>query len=289
MDDRRALRTVSGVPMTWHARAVGERDVVVALSGAARAARAYLESQPAAGPVDRIPLIALPPRPGQREREYRASLPVSAPREREYVPVAVFGGDEVRGDAFRVGDLTAERPSAAEPRAATAPTTLPVMELIAHAEAELPNMTVFGPTPEGIRIAFYIHSGKWTGPRIHARYKSEGGDWLLIREDGVGIPNARATLETVDGALLYYQLTGTIELGPDGYARTLANNLPEFAPFSAVAQLSTSSEHWAWLNRLTLVGTGVVDLKRGRVVYDLYSITCSPAFIAAFAASPSAR
>jgi hypothetical protein len=278
MDDRRALRTISGVPITWQARAIGERDVVLALAGAPRAARAFLESQPAAGPVDRIPLIALPPRAGQREREYRAALPASAPRDRTYVPVAVFGGDEVRGEAFRLGELAGAAP---QPRAATAPATLPVMELIAHAEAELPNMTVFGPTPEGIRIAFYIRSGKWNGPKIKARYKSEGGDWLLVREDGVGIPNARATLETEDGALLYYQLTGTIELGPDGYARTLANNLPEFAPFSAVAQLSTSSTQWAWLNRLTLVGTGIVDLHRGRVVYDLYSFVCSPGFIAA--------
>jgi hypothetical protein len=146
------------------------------------------------------------------------------------------------------------------------------MELLAHVESNLPTFTVFGPTPEGLRLAFYISDGDWAGPRIQARYKSEGGDWIVVRRDGVAVPNARATLETSDGGLLYYELSGTIDLGPDGYARSLASDWPESAALSVVARISTSCENWKWLNRLTLVGAGIVNLKVGHTSYDLYSI-----------------
>jgi hypothetical protein len=149
------------------------------------------------------------------------------------------------------------------------------MELLAHVEAKLPKATLFGKTPEGVRIAFYIAEGRWDGPRIRAQYRSEGGDWMLVREDGVGIPNARATLETDDGALLYYELTGTVDLGPNGCASVLANTAPEVAPLSVVAKITTASERWGWLNRLTIVGAGVVKLKTGTAIYDIYSIGCA--------------
>jgi hypothetical protein len=260
------------------ARAGDGRDVIITLLGPARATRVYLESLPAAGPAAVTRAVALLPQDGGGAREYRAVPPSSSERDPSYVPVAVFGADEVRGQAFRLSELQ-RAPSAAVPRANAAnPGAMPppALDLIAHVEADLPRTTVFGPTPEGIRIAFYITHGQWHGPRVHARYKSEGGDWLLVREDGVAIPNLRSTLETDDGALLYYQLTGTVDLGPDGYARTLARDLPALAPIAVVAQVSTSSERWSWLNRTTLVGTGIVNLKEGRVLYDVYSLRLAP-------------
>jgi hypothetical protein len=298
MDDRRLERQISAFDLTAPSRMAASSpaafeawtspkgDLLVALASAARPSRAFIESRAPAGPVERIALTALPARPGQAAREYRAALPSIAAPDCEYVPVAVFGGEELRGDPFRIRDLRSAGPElmrGAQPpeqaRAARSVDGADTLDLIAHVEADLPDMTVFGPTPEGIRIAFYIRSGAWSGPKVHARYKSEGGDWILVRKDGVGIPNARATLETSDGALLFYQLTGTIDLGQDGYARVLANDLPEVAPLSVVAQVSTSVSAWRWLNRLTLVGTGIVHLKSGRVAYDLFALRCPPALL----------
>jgi hypothetical protein len=256
------------------ARAGEGRDVIITLLGPARATRVYLESLPAAGPAAVTRAIALVPQDGGFAREYRAVLPGGAERDPTYIPVAVFGAEEVRGQAFRWSEL--QRAPAAPGAREKSALPAPELDLIAHAEADLPHTTVFGPTPEGIRMAFYIANGQWNGPRVHARYKSEGGDWLLVREDGVAIPNLRATLETEDGALLYYQLTGTVDLGPDGYARTLARDLPALAPIAVVSQVSTSSERWSWLNRTTLVGTGIVNLREGRVLYDVYSLRLAP-------------
>ncbi|HKP63619.1 MAG TPA: DUF3237 domain-containing protein [Polyangiales bacterium] len=242
----------------------------------------FLELLSDSGPCQRVRAFEWPnPSGAVGKRYYRTLLPKPAAYTNEaYVPIAALDGEEVSGDVLRIGqspEVPIARPtqdsrSRAQGRAApTASDLLPVkLELFARAEAELPHPTVFGPTPEGIRMAFYVTDGRWTGPRIEARYKSEGGDWLLVRKDGIAVPDARATLETQDGALLYYRLTGTLDLGPDGYARTLASDFPDAAPLSVVGQVSTSNERWLWLNRLTLVGSGIVNLKSGHVRYDLY-------------------
>lgn len=247
------------------------RDVLVELARAPQGTRVFVESLAVSGPRERIAAWALPQQPGSDKRQYRAQLPLGSSNLQDgYLPVAVYAGEEARGEPVVTRETL---PVTSEPASDVFESFPLSLELIAHAYADLPNVTVFGPTPEGIRMAFYVQDGKWSGPRIHADYKSEGGDWLLVRKDGVGIPDARATLTTDDGALLYYRLTGTLDLGPDGYARALRKDLPECAPLSITAQVSTSSERWLWLNRLTLIGRGVVDLQRGRVRYDLYSIS----------------
>ncbi len=238
-------------------------DVIVELARAPIGTRVFLESLSPVGPRERVPAWAVASRAGEGKRRYRAQLPWGL--DTAVVPIAIVGGRELRGEPVQRVETP---PAAASMGQARFPVAL---ELLAHAEAKLPTVTVFGATPEGVRMAFYIKEGRWSGPRINARYKSEGGDWLLVRKDGVAIPDLRATLETEDGALLFYRLTGTVDLGPDGYARTLDRDLPQSASLSVVSTVSTSSEHWSWLNRLTLVGVGVVDLRKGHVQYDLYS------------------
>jgi hypothetical protein len=267
------------------------QEVFVTLAQAPLGCRVFIQSEPISGPSERIAAIEMPFQSARGCREYRALLPPHAPGfQGAYVPVAVVDGKELRGDRFHARQTRSDAsasPPLSRPQAVSTPEQRPgsgyeylpspAMELIAHVEADLPSVTVFGPTPEGLRISYYIANGRWTGPRIHARYRAEGGDWIVLRRDGVAVPNARATVEADDGALLYYELTGTIDLGPEGYARGLANDLPEVAALSLVARVTTASEKWQWLNRLTLVGAGVVNLKIGRTDYDLYSIQRDPA------------
>jgi len=263
------------------------REVFVRVPGAPLGTRVYLESRPSGGPSQRIRAVEMPhEEAARRGREFRALVPVDArPNEASFIPVAVVNGSELRGSELRTdapSNLGFERfvapaggrkivdDSLAASAVASFPS--PKLELLARVQSDLPKTTLFGETPEGLRVSFYITDGNWAGPRIHARYRSEGGDWVLVRRDGVAVPNARATLETSDGGLLYYELTGTIDLGADGYARSLANDWPDLAALSLVARISTASDNWKWLNRLTLVGAGVVNLKLGHTSYDLYSI-----------------
>lgn len=287
-----ALEAPSAVVRSWLRIAQSgsaSPEVLVSMAQAPLGCRMFLESLPTSGPRETVRAFELPQRLGSSQREYRALLPPGS--SGQYVPVAIVDGNELRGLPFLIDG--ARRTVTTEPRAAVtafephgrgsaAPDTgkpvlaPPKLELIARVESDLPKFTSFGATPEGLRIAFYISGGRWNGPKIRAVYRSEGGDWVLVRKDGVAIPNARATLETPDGALLYYELTGTIDLGPDGYARGLANQWPRVAALSLVARVSTSSERWSWLNRSTLIGVGAVDLNVGHTTYDLYTLASEP-------------
>ncbi len=54
---------------------------------------------------------------------------------------------------------------------------------------------VIGPVAEGIRANFYVTSGEVSGPKMQGRLRPVGGDWLLVRTDGVGVLDVRATME----------------------------------------------------------------------------------------------
>ena len=128
-----------------------------------------------------------------------------------------------------------------------------------------------GPVPEGIRANFYLDGGVIDGPRLKGKVLPVGADYLLIRKDGVGILDVRATFETDDGALIYAPYSGTIDAGPDGYQRTLDDNLPTKMPVRCAPRFQTAHEDYVWLNRLQCFGVGECDLGANRVSYDVYA------------------
>ena len=97
-----------------------------------------------------------------------------------------------------------------------------------------------GPVPHGIRSVVPVTGGDFEGPRLRGRVLPGGGDWLLLRPDGVLELDLRITLETDDHALIYMTFQG---LRHGSYFRTL----PRF---------ETSTESYAFLNRIICVGVG---------------------------------
>lgn len=130
----------------------------------------------------------------------------------------------------------------------------------------------FGPAPDGLHITFYIASGEIHGPRINARIRGEGGDWMLVRRDGVGVADVRITYETDDGALLLSRYYGIFDLGPDGYERALRNDYDPLPPLVLAPQFITSHPDWLWLNRLQCLAVGRVTMADLLVRFDLYAI-----------------
>ena len=130
----------------------------------------------------------------------------------------------------------------------------------------------FGPAPDGLHITFYIASGEIHGPRINARIRGEGGDWMLVRRDGVGVADVRITYETDDGALLLSRYYGIFDLGPDGYERALRNDYDPLPPLVLAPQFVTSHPKWLWLNRLQCIAVGRVTMADLLVRFDLYAI-----------------
>jgi len=130
----------------------------------------------------------------------------------------------------------------------------------------------FGPVSDGLHITFYIASGEITGPRINAKIRGEGGDWMLVRRDGVGVANVRITYETDDGALLLSRYYGIFDLGPNGYERALREEYDPVPPLVLAPQFVTSHPNWLWLNRLQCLAVGRVTMADLIVRFDLYAI-----------------
>jgi hypothetical protein len=133
-------------------------------------------------------------------------------------------------------------------------------------------LEVIGETPAGLRLNAYVTGGEATGPRLTGRVLSVGGDWLTIRPDGVGLIDVRASLETHEGALIYVEYSGVMELGEDGYARALRGELPSRATIQAVPRFLTAHPAYLWLNRLQCVSVGASDLATSSVSYDTYAV-----------------
>src|SRR5438128_11948520 len=60
-----------------------------------------------------------------------------------------------------------------------------------------------GAVPHGTRVTAPISGGRFEGPRLRGRVVPGGGDWTLLRTDGVLELDLRVTLETEDGALIH--------------------------------------------------------------------------------------
>ena len=146
------------------------------------------------------------------------------------------------------------------------------LEHICSYWATLAPPEVVGPVAEGIRIHFYVTEGALSGPKMRGRLKPVGGDWLVLRSDGVGVLDVRATMELDNGALIYTTYSGVVDLGPDGYSQFLKGVLPPRPELRIVPRYHTSHPDYLWLNRLQCVGVGVLDVAQSRVSYDIYAM-----------------
>jgi hypothetical protein len=107
---------------------------------------------------------------------------------------------------------------------------------------------------------------------MQGRLKPVGGDWLLLRTDGTGILDVRATFELDNGALVYTTYSGVLELGADGYEKFLAGQMPPFVDLRIAPRYHTGHPDYLWLNRLQCVGVGRADTQQMRVEYDIYIV-----------------
>src|SRR5258706_12487830 len=80
-----------------------------------------------------------------------------------------------------------------------------------------------GAVPQGTRVTAPIASGQFEGPRLRGKVLPGGGDWTLLRADGVLELDLRLTLETDDGALIHMTFEGIRDDAAPGapYFRTL--------------------------------------------------------------------
>jgi len=115
-----------------------------------------------------------------------------------------------------------------------------------------------GTVPHGTRIIVPVTGGDFEGPRLRGRVLPGGGDWLLLRADGVLELDLRITLETDDHALIYMTFQG-LRHGPADAIAALGRGEvvdPARYYFRTVPRFETSAETYAFLNRIVTVGVG---------------------------------
>ena len=129
-----------------------------------------------------------------------------------------------------------------------------------------------GPVAEGVRANLYSSGGIVDGPRISGKIRPVGGNWLIVRTDGVVILDMRGTIETTDKARLYITYTGMGDFGEDGYQNFLGGELPNHILVHTAPRFHTAHPNYQWLNRFQCLGIGKIDFSSFEAMFDIYTV-----------------
>ena len=146
------------------------------------------------------------------------------------------------------------------------------LKLLLHADITLAPAQELGESPLGRRRIINITGGSFKGERLSGRVLAGGADWQVIRGDGVADLDARYTLETADGALIYVRNHG-YRHGPADVLKKLAAGEdvdPALYYMRTTPLFETGDARYAWLNRLICVGTGA--RKKSSVHLEIFEV-----------------
>lgn len=100
--------------------------------------------------------------------------------------------------------------------------------------------------------------GRFQGPRLEGQVLPGSGDWPLVSAGGAIRIDARATLLTGDGALIYMRYEG-MRSGPPEVIERLnrGEEVDESSYYFRIALFfETGAARYEWLNYLVAVGSG---------------------------------
>ena len=134
----------------------------------------------------------------------------------------------------------------------------PRLEFAFEVRAEVADPTVVGLMPNGTRRIVNILGGTFEGPKVKGKLLPGGADWQIIREDGFTEVDARYTLQTDSGKLIYVSNIGMRHAPPDVMKRLNAGETVDQSQiyFRAVPKFETAAPELQWLTRSIFVATG---------------------------------
>ena len=150
--------------------------------------------------------------------------------------------------------------------------TVPTLEHLCRVTVELAIPMSMGATPLGERRVIPIVGGQFTGARLAGEVLAGGADWQLVRPDGAALLDARYTLRTNDGALIYVSNRG-LRRGPREVLERLVRGEdvdPASYYFRTVPAFETGSERYAWLNDMISVCSGIRTANS--VILEMYTV-----------------
>jgi len=132
-----------------------------------------------------------------------------------------------------------------------------------------------GDGPLGRRVFSAASGGEFAGPRLRGAVASGSADWMLIRRDGPMVIDARAVLQTDDGATIHMTYAGRAifpaELMPevrDAARRHLIDAARYY--MRTTPMFETGAAAYAWLNDVVCVATGRLT-ERG-LAYEVFQV-----------------
>ena len=146
------------------------------------------------------------------------------------------------------------------------------IQALFRAEISLAPALELGDTPQGRRRIIGITGGRFSGERLSGRVLPGGADWQVIGADGMAHLDARYTLETADGALIFVKNKG-IRHGPADVLKKLAAGEavdPSLYYMRTTPSFETGDPRYSWLNRMVCVATGA--RRAAAVELDVYEV-----------------
>jgi hypothetical protein len=136
--------------------------------------------------------------------------------------------------------------------------TLPQLEFIFAAHVTVDPPLDLGDIGKGGRRIVPIAGGDFSGPQIRGKVLPGGADWQVLRNDGTAELEARYTLRTDDGALIYVRNLALRHGPPDVMAALAAGQPvdPIRYYFRGATFFETGAAGYAWITKSIVVCTG---------------------------------
>jgi hypothetical protein len=134
----------------------------------------------------------------------------------------------------------------------------PRLEFIFDAHVTVDAPLDLGDIAKGSRRIVPISGGQFAGPHLRAIVMPGGADWQVLRGDDVTELEARYTLRTDDGALIYVRNIG-LRHGPTEVMAALAAGRPVEPGtyyFCGTTFFETGAPRYAWLTKHIIVCNG---------------------------------
>jgi uncharacterized protein DUF3237 len=135
---------------------------------------------------------------------------------------------------------------------------IPRLEFVFEARVTVDAPLELGDVGKGGRRVVPITGGDFSGPQLRGVVLKGGADWQVLRNDGAAELEARYTLRTDDGALIYVR-NHALRHGSAAVMAALAAGQPVEANayyFRGATFFETSTARYAWMTKHVIVCTG---------------------------------
>lgn len=135
----------------------------------------------------------------------------------------------------------------------------PQLEFVCEIKVHVAKPQEIGDTGTGTRKIIPLLGGAFKGPKMQGTILPGGNDWQLIKKDGVAEVDARYTLQTSDGVLIYLWNKG-LRIASEEVLKKLANgesvDSNEYY-FRTIPVFETSKGKYDWLMQSVFIAKGI--------------------------------